>query len=217
MVDTPEAPAAPRWQRRPDERPDEILDAAVEVFGEHGFARARLDDIARRAGVSKGTLYLYFASKDEIFRAMVQRRITPAVTQAEARLEGWTGSWRDLIELTIRGFWHVMSSERMSCIAKLVQSELTQFPELGRFYFEAAILRTRRLLREILRRGVEAGEFRPEALAMAPRALPAMLVHLAHSRSYFQQFDAEAPTDDALIDGAIDLLLHGIAMPAGAR
>ena len=93
---SPEFSAPPRWQRRPEARPDEILDAAQKVFGESGFARAKLDDVARIAGVSKGTLYLYFDSKDTLFREMVRAKVVTGLAESEALLASHTGRRRDL-------------------------------------------------------------------------------------------------------------------------
>jgi AcrR family transcriptional regulator len=210
------APAAPRWQRRPEDRPAEILDAALEVFADQGFARARLDDIAKRAGVSKGTLYLYYASKDALFISLVRARITPALDQAEARLAAHAGPWEPFLVEMLTAIWRTMSSERLCLIGKLVMSEHTQFPEVGRIYFEEVVLRARRLLQTVVDHGIASGEFRPEIRDIAPRAIPAMLAQLANSRLFFVHYEPEAvPSDEALISGALALALRGVAR-AGA-
>src|SRR5690349_10794849 len=86
-----------RWRRMPLERPAHILSAALEAFVENGFAATRLDDIAERAGVSKGTLYLYFESKEALFKAVVRENVVPIVERAEQRMESFSGSSRDLL------------------------------------------------------------------------------------------------------------------------
>src|SRR5439155_16976055 len=95
----------PRWQRRKDARPEEIVAAALDVFVEHGFAGARLEDVARRAGVTKGTVYLYFKSKEALFKAVVRQTIVPAIAQGEALAQAFTGSARELLERLVREYW----------------------------------------------------------------------------------------------------------------
>jgi AcrR family transcriptional regulator len=205
------ASAPPRWQRRPDERPDEILDAAQTVFGEVGFARAKIDDVARVAGVSKGTVYLYFDSKETLFREMVRAKVVPKLEEAEQMIRTHQGSARDLLVSFISvGMYHKLRDAGMARISRVVQAEMGNFPELARFYFDEVILRARHLVQRVLEMGVESGEFRPEALAFGPRGLPALLVHTANVQCFFNQFDPEALNDDQALTGLIDLYLHGV-------
>src|ERR1044072_2397431 len=108
----------PRWQRRPEARPEEILDAAQQVFGESGFARAKLDDIARLAGVSKGTLYLYFDSKETLFREMVRAKAVATLREGEAFVEGYTGSSRDLLIEFLRRKHQLLRDEKLVRISR---------------------------------------------------------------------------------------------------
>jgi AcrR family transcriptional regulator len=209
-----EAATAPRWLRRPDERPEEILAAALDVFGEQGYARAKLEDIAKRAGVSKGTIYLYFESKDELFRALVRSRVTDALAQAADRLARNPGPWRPELETLIRDMWQIISSERMCLLGRLIQSELAHFPDIGRFYFDEVIAPSRQLITTVLERGIAAGEFRPEAVRIAPRAIPAMLTNLALTRRFFAQHDVTLPDEATALRDLLDLLLHGLTAPA---
>lgn len=216
--DSPSASPAPRWHRRPEARPDEILDAALEVFGEHGFARAKLEDVAARAGVSKGTLYLYFDSKESLFRAMVRAKLVAAVQEGRAFVESFQGSSRDLLVAFIKRMYAVLREPRLSRITKLVQSELASFPELARFYFDEVILPARRLLGSILDRGVASGEFRPVPHGFARRAIPSLMVHTAQVQCFFTRFDPEALDDEQILQGVIDFALHGVlARPEPAR
>jgi AcrR family transcriptional regulator len=181
----------PRWQRRKDARPAEVLTAALQVFTERGFAGARLDDIAARAGVSKGTLYLYYANKEELFKAAVREHVLPSVAAAEnlARTEGVSAA--KLIEWLLRGWFERMGEDKISAIPKLIISEAGNFPELARFYEAEVVTRFRRAHRMILERGIATGEFRklPIEEAMLIMAAPmimmamwrhAILPHLDH-------------------------------------
>ena len=139
------SPASPRWQRRPEARPDEILEAALTVFGESGFARAKIEDVARRAGVSKGTVYCYFDSKESLFREMVRAKVVASLAEAEVFVRTFDGSARGLLAELIRRMYGRVRREQMMQLARVVQGELPHFPELARFYFDEVILRARRL------------------------------------------------------------------------
>lgn len=208
---------APRWQRRPEDRPDEILDAATTVFGEQGFARTRLEDVAKRAGVSKGTLYLYFDSKDALFREMVRRNVVSKVVEAEAKYLNHPGTAREALTALVRGWWEQLGDRESACIHRLIGAELSNFPELGRFYFEEVIARSRRLLTTLVARGVASGEFRPVANDYANRGLPSLVIHAINSQRFFSIFDPDALDDTKVVDGILDLFFHGVlAAPARA-
>ena len=207
--------ASPRWQRRPEARPDEILDAAFSVFGESGFARAKIEDVARRAGVSKGTVYCYFDSKESLFREMVRAKVVASLAEAEAFVRTFDGSARALLVELIRRMYTRVRRDQMMQLARMVQGELPHFPELARFYFDEVILRARRLIEQVLERGVATGEFRPSATGFAARGLSSMLVHTAQVQCFFQSFDPQALTEEQAVEGLIDLYLHGVlAHPA---
>ena len=209
------SPASPRWQRRPEARPDEILDAAFSVFGESGFARAKIEDVARRAGVSKGTVYCYFDSKESLFREMVRAKVVASLAEAELFVRTFEGTARGLLAELIRRMYGRVRREQMLQLARVVQGELPHFPELARFYFDEVILRARRLIEQVLERGVATGEFRPSATGFAARGLSSMLVHTAQVQCFFQSFDPQALTEEQAVEGLIDLYLHGVlAHPA---
>ncbi|HZM25950.1 MAG TPA: TetR/AcrR family transcriptional regulator [Gemmatimonadales bacterium] len=203
-------PPAPRWQRRPQERPEEILDAAFDVFGEQGFARTRLEEVAQRAGVSKGTLYLYFDSKETLFREMVRAKAVAALREAEAFVEGFQGTNRDLLITFLRRMYRVLRQQNLTRISRLVQAELGSFPELAHFYTQEVILPARRLMETIIVRGVASGEFRETPLGFASRAVPMLLIHAAQTQCFFQRFDPEALSDEETLDGVIDFCLSGV-------
>jgi AcrR family transcriptional regulator len=201
---------ARRFRRRPEARPEELLDAALTVFGERGFRATTLEEVAKAAGVSKGTVYLYFASKDDLFRAMVEKNVIGMLELAEARVREHTGTAAELLELMIRSMWKALSQSQMVCMTRLVQSELPQFPEIQRYYWENVIQRHRRVLRTIVEGGIASGEFRPEALAIVPTMVPSLMVHLNHVRALFGGLDPDAPTPEAQVESILSLVLDGI-------
>ena len=206
---------APRWQRRPEARPEEIIDAAQQVFGESGFARTKLEDVARIAGVSKGTVYLYFDSKESLFRAMVRAKVVAALTEAEEIVRSHDGPSGELLANLIRRMYRRMRNDEMARISRLVHAELSNFPELAKFYFEEVILRARRLIEDVIRRGVEAGEFRAVSHGFAARGLCSLLVQTAQVQCFFHSYDPGALTEEQALEGLIDLYLNGVlARPA---
>lgn len=175
MTRTAPAPLkSPKWRRRPEDRPQQIIQAALEVFGECGLAKTRLQDIADRAGVSKGTIYLYFPNKEELFREMIRQTAVANI----ARAEKTTGEGTPTEQLcaAMRDYWNFVRSPAFSTIHRLVLGELHQFPDLAEFYANEVTARGLRLLSGIIRRGVETGEFREIDPMVAARMLVALTV-----------------------------------------
>lgn len=154
------SPPEPRWQRRAEARPQELLEAALAEFVERGYAATRLEAVARRAGVSKGTLYLYYENKTELFKAVVRSALVTNLDEADAAVAGYQGSSRELLAWLLTEMTRRISNSSLSGIPKLVISEAGNFPEIARFYFDEVIQRGRGLLQAVLRRGMERGEFR---------------------------------------------------------
>jgi len=201
----------PRWRRRSDARPGEILQAALDVFAEKGFAAAKMEEIGRRAGVTKGTVYLYFPSKDDLFRAMVHETVVPAVEMGERLVAGHQGSGADLVRELIDAWWKRHADTRLACLAKLLTAESANFPVLAQFYMDKVVLRGRALFETAIRRGIERGEFRPVPVTDAARLAIAPLVHAAaYSRSLLP-FDSRPLEMGAYAKLHTEIFLRGIA------
>src|SRR5437899_10428867 len=175
----------PRWQRRKDARPEEIVAAALDVFVEHGFAGARLEDVARRAGVTKGTVYLYFKSKEALFKAVVRQTIVPAIAQGEALAQAFTGSARELLERLVREYWRLVGETALAGIPKLIIAEAANFPALTRFYYEEVVTRGHRLMAGVIERGIKNGEFRKVDVMIAAKLAMSPLMHATVVRRAF--------------------------------
>ena len=165
---------SPKWRRRPEHRPQQIIEAALQVFGECGLARTRLQDIATRAGVSKGTIYLYFPNKEELFREMIRQTAVAKIEFAEKITT--QGTPTEQLCAAMRGYWNFVRSPAFSTIHRLVLGELHQFPDLAEFYANEVTARGLKLLSGIIRRGVEAGEFREIDPMVAARMLVALTI-----------------------------------------
>ena len=175
-MDATETKNEPRFERRKDARPGEILDAALHLFVEKGFAATRLEDVAQRAGVSKGTVYLYFDSKDDLFKAVIRSGMVRAIEEAERRVAAYPGSASDLLRELYTAWWQNIGGTKLSGIPKLMISEAQNFPELARFYYDEVIQRGSRLFARALERGVARGEFRSVNVDYAVRALVSPLI-----------------------------------------
>jgi len=167
-------------RRAPEERPTQILDAAFHEFGEHGLAGARLDDIAKRAQVAKGTIYLYFPNKEALFREMVHTTIVAALAQAEAsQAESVSETAAAQLRRLGTGWWAFLRTERVQVLQRLVSLELGAFPDLMQFYADEVIARARRLVAGIIARGVARGEFRDVDPPLAARMFSS--IWMSHS------------------------------------
>jgi len=203
----------PRWQRRKGARPEEIVAAALEVFVERGFAATKLEDVARRAGVTKGTIYLYFENKEALFKAVVRETIVPVIAKGEALAQSFTGSARELFEQLVREYWRLVGETALAGIPKLMMAEAGNFPELARFYYEEVAARGIRLMAGVLERGVKQGEFRAVNVAVAAKLAMAPLMHAVIARRAFAACMPEGFDVGSYLDTHIDLYLHGIAKP----
>lgn len=208
------SPPLPR--RRKEARPGEILEAALALFTERGFSATRLEDIAARAGVSKGTLYLYFPGKEAIFTALVRHAVLPNIARVEALAEGWSGPQASLLRRMIELLGGALREERVAAFPKLVIAESGNFPELARQYREEVIERGLGLFARVIAAGVTAGEFRPVDPAHAAKLCVAPVLLMALWRTCLARGD-EPPLDAAgLVEAHLTTLLRGLAAEGGA-
>lgn len=197
------APAIP-----PEERAELILDAARAVFLEKGFAAARMDDVAARARVAKGTLYLHFESKEALFKALVASVATPPVEHMEALLRDDRVESAELLRQAMGILVREILTTDRRFVLRLLLVEGHKFPEVMRFYHEAVISRAMRLISGIARRGVERGEFRHDALARFPQLLAAPMILAVLWEGLFEEVE---PLDvEGLLRAQLDLLLRGL-------
>jgi AcrR family transcriptional regulator len=204
-------PRPPRWQRRKDARHGEIIAAALELFGERGFAATKLAEVARRAGVTKGTLYLYFDSKEALFKAVVRETIVPVIAQGEALVRSFTGSARELVEQLVREYWRLVGETAVAGIPKLMMAEAATFPELTRFYYDEVVTRGHSLMAGVIERGIKSGEFRDVDVKVAAKLAMTPLMHAVVARHAFASCMPEGFNVQKYLDTHIDLYLHGIA------
>jgi AcrR family transcriptional regulator len=199
-----------RWRRRKVQRPDEILKAALDCFAESGFAATRLDEIARRAGVSKGTLYLYFSSKEEIFKAVVRAELIPNLANMEKILADANISASESLRRLLQFLSKIFVSSKISAIPKLIISEAGNFPELARFYHDEVASRGIGLISGIIRRGIEKGEFRPLNIEYTVYIVIAPMLFAVIWKHSLEPHTGRKINIETLFESHIDLILNGM-------
>ncbi len=206
----------PRWARRKDARPQELLAAALDLFVERGFASTRLEDVAKLAGVSKGTLYLYFTNKEELFKSVVRETIVPALGEAEDFIAAFDGHSAELLRKVMHSWWDRLGATKASGIVKLVMAESGNFPDLAQFYREEVINRATVMISGLLERAVAKGEFRPIDVAIMTQVLIApmlMLMMWKHSVGPCEQTQLDPLL---FLDSFLGMALHGLLPVAPA-
>ncbi|MQA23041.1 TetR/AcrR family transcriptional regulator [Rugamonas rivuli] len=201
----------PRWERRKDARPQELLAAALDQFVERGYAATRLEDVARRAGVSKGTLYLYFANKEELFKAVVRENIVHAIGEAEQDAAVFDGPSSVLLRAILMKWWDQICATQLAGITKLMLAEGNNFPELAQFYNEEVVARGNGLIASVLVRGIGRGEFRPVDPAVMTQVLVAPVLMLMMWTHSFMPTCEMPPIDPhTFMDTLIGVTLSGL-------
>ena len=200
----------PRWERRKDARPQELLAAALDLFVERGFASTRLEDVARRAGVSKGTLYLYFSNKEELFKAVVRENIVPVIGDAEDTIAAFDGHSAELLRHVLLGWWERLGATKASGIIKLVTSEAGNFPELATFYREEVIERSTAMIGGLVARAVARGEFRAVDPVVMTQVLVAPVLMLITWKHSIGPCAPEELDPQAFLDAFLGMALDGL-------
>lgn len=212
-LDTTASP--PRRTRRKEARPGELLDAALDLFVERGYAATKVEDVASRAGVSKGTLFLYFLSKEELLKAVVRHSIVGLFDRWSSEIDSYTASSAEMLVYALDEWWKHVGCTKAAGICKLMTAEACNFPELAKFYQQEVEAPGAALLARIVRRGIARGEFRAVDVDYAVYALKAPMMFLMlqppASAGGERPFDAER-----FLRTQANLLLRGLeAVPHG--
>jgi AcrR family transcriptional regulator len=203
---------APKRERRKEARPGELLDAALDLFVEKGFSATRAEEVAARAGVSKGTLFLYFQSKEDLFKAVVRENIANKFPTWQEEFITFEGTSAEMLRYALVSWWERIGKTRASGITKLVMSEAQNFPEIAEFYQEEVIKPGNAMIRGILERGVQSGEFRELDLEQAVHIIVAPMIFLMMWKHSMGACAASAKivNPEQFIHMQVDVLLHGM-------
>ena len=210
MIDQDSESSSKRWTRRKEARPQELVAAALNLFVARGYAATRLEDVASAAGVSKGTVYLYFANKEELFKAVVQENLVPALAEGEALIDSFDGTSEALLHEILMGWWELIGESPASGLTKLLMAESGNFPDLAQYYHEEVIERCDRLFARILERGMARGEFRDVDIDLTTLTMVAPMIFLMMWKHSFGPCSHRALEPKAFIAHVVSLLLHGV-------
>jgi AcrR family transcriptional regulator len=207
----------PKFRRRAEARPDEVLDAALELFIEKGFAATRVDDIAKRAGLSKGAVYLYFPSKEALLEGLVRRAIVPIADSALGAIHDYEGDPRIVMTMVLKMLAGRLADPRVIAMPKLIFREAMGFPELARMYRAEVLDRVIPAIEGLLRRGMEQGYLRQVDPSLTIRSIigPLML-HLAMAEIFGITPEGGLHMDK-LVDNHLTILFDGLSAPPSAK
>lgn len=206
----------PRWRRRPEVRPRQILKAAFRVFGTRGLHQATLDDVARAAGITKGTIYLYFPSKADLFTAMLKARVNDIMPAVEASEDGRSGpTTRDRLSTLGQDLYRFFRSRAWLAMYRTVVSEASQFPEAAALLYREGILPANRRLAEVIRRGIVRGEFRAVDPLIAARAFAGMFQVFAISQGLLRGQRILPLTEAKVVRTLTQIFFNGLLATRG--
>ena len=194
----------PRFRRRKEDRPQEITEAALHAFAEKGYAATRVEEVAKRAGVSKGLLYLYFKTKEELFKAVIRSFVVPKIDELTAVVDSNEMSSEDFLRGPFLDFVKTLPGSPVSVLIRLMIAEGPKHPDLLQFYWDNVISRGLGALERVIARGVENGEFRPSVADDFPHLFVMPVVFSVLFRLLFEK---QSPDTDRLIEAQVDLLL----------
>jgi AcrR family transcriptional regulator len=200
----------PRWRRRKTARPAEIIEAALGVFAETGFAAARLDEIARRAGVSKGALYLYFETKEDLFRAAVRAAVTPNLEGIRAAAVAFDGPFTQLAPMILAHAAQAMSDGRLGAVVKMVVGESRNFPDLARIWHDDVVAFMLDMMTGLIVRAQARGEIAPGDPRLYAFSLAGPMVMAVLYREVFGDVGTDPPNLQALAAQHARTVLNGM-------
>jgi AcrR family transcriptional regulator len=207
----------PKFRRRAEARPDEVLDAALELFVEKGFATTRVEDIAARAGLSKGAVYLYFPSKEAILEGLVKRAVLPIANNAMGIFESYAGDPRPVISAALKMVAGRLSDPKLVAIPRLLVREMINFPHFAQMYREAVLDRVMPVVERLIRNGIEEGYFRQVDPELTLRSIVGPIVLHLLIAEIFGITPAGGLSIERLIDNHLTILFDGLSAPQRER
>ncbi len=179
----------PKFSRRPDDRPIEILDAALKRFAADGFARTRMEEVAADAGVTAGTIYRYFPSKQALVDALVERHIDLSWARGREVAEAYgSKTAREIIELLLHRWADTLDGRQASSLLMVVVREAPRFPDAVRKYAQQLIGQGCLAIERALRHGIDRSEFPLLDIEATARALSAIVIEGAVCRATFGEY-----------------------------
>lgn len=199
-------PAKPR--RRKDARPAEIAAAGIEEFEEHGFHKANLSRIAQKAGIAKGTIYLYYPSKEALFLACIEEHFVSVMSESEADAVGVEGTTRELLTKLLKNMYDRFVHGEAQALFRILVTESDRMPDVINEYHAMTVQRGSRLLKLILARGIERGEVSPGPILDTPHVVIAPAVYFALHHMMFKE--AKTLDFERFFEAHLEMLFSGV-------
>jgi AcrR family transcriptional regulator len=212
VIELSQEKQGPRWKRRKDARPQELINAALSLFGEFGYSQTRLDDVAAKAGISKGTVYLYFSSKQDLFEAVIRERAAPWIEVIRNRKDDVSQSTEVVLREFLYWGWQQFLDSKLYLIARIVLAESNNFPHLAETYLREVMGPVHEQLTALLTRGIERGEVQGEVSRERIKVLLAPLSWLALWRQALQNHSISPIDEQAYIREAIDMAVRSVIL-----
>jgi AcrR family transcriptional regulator len=207
----------PKFRRRAEARPDEVLDAALELFTQKGFAATRVEDIAAKAGISKGAVYLYFPSKEAILEGLVRRAVVPIADHALGMVSHFEGDPRFAVSMVMKMIGGKLADPKLLAVPRLIMREVVNFPELAAMYRREVLDRVIPVVETLIRRGIDQGYLRQVDPSLTIRSIVGpILLHILMAE-IFGIVPRDGLAIDRLIDNHLTILFDGLSAPAGAK
>jgi AcrR family transcriptional regulator len=207
----------PKFRRRAEARPDEVLDAALDLFIEKGFANTRVEDIAARAGLSKGAVYLYFSSKEAVLEGIVKRAMAPIAMNAVSMVQNYAGDPRTIITMVLKNVAARLAEPKLIAIPKLMMREMINFPDFAAMYRREVLDRVLPIVIGLLKTGIAEGYLRPVDPELTIRSIvgPIMLHILLDT--VFDIHPANGLEMDKLVENHLTILFDGLSLPQSSK
>jgi AcrR family transcriptional regulator len=206
-----------KFRRRAEARPDEVLDAALELFTQKGFAATRVDDIAAKAGISKGAVYLYFPSKEAILEGLVRRAVTPIADHALGMINQFEGDPRFAVSMVMKMIGGKLADPKLIAVPRLIMREVVNFPELAQMYRREVLDRVIPVVETLIRRGIDQGYLRQVDANLTIRSIVGPIALHILMAEIFGIMPKDGLALDRLIDNHLTILFDGLSAPAGAK
>ncbi len=207
----------PKFRRRAEARPEEVLDAALALFVERGFAATRVEDIATQAGLSKGAIYLYFPSKEAILEGLVKRAVLPIANNALGLFDSYAGDPRPVISTALRMVARRLSDPAVAAIPRLMIREMINFPEFAQMYRREVLDRIIPVVQRVIGNGIRDGYFREVDAELTLRSIIGPIVLHMLMAEIFGLVPKDGLAIDRLIDNHLSVLFDGLSLPQSDR
>lgn len=210
----PESGDGRKWSRRKADRPQELVAAALDLFVERGYAATRLEDVAAAAGVSKATVYLYFANKEELFKTVIRENLIPALSKGVTLVDNYQGTTPELLRELLCGWWGLVGASQIAGLTRLIIAESANFPDVARVYNDEVVAPGDELFSRVLARGVARGEFRDLPANPTTTLICAPLMFLMVWQRALAPYSRKTIDPDTFIDNLLQTLLFGLTTNA---